>query len=211
MSSASKKKKFTKQSVSVGHTLEASYDISLFIAKRGTNQTIGEDLIKPSISVFLKTVMEKEDKVVKAISLRNNTVTSPIDELGEDIEAQLVETLKSRNFSLQMDESTPRDSEIVLLAYARYIDNGEFAEEMLFCKSLETPTSTADIYGKLTNYLHINNISMENIISCGADGAPVMMGKKKGCLKLMKDENPEMILVHCVIHRENLVGKNISS
>ncbi|GFU09767.1 SCAN domain-containing protein 3 [Trichonephila clavipes] len=34
-----------------------------------------------------------------------------------------------------------------------------------------------------------------------------MMGKK-GCLKLMKDENPEMILVHCVIHRENLVAKN---
>ncbi|XP_071042617.1 protein FAM200C-like [Parasteatoda tepidariorum] len=26
----------------------------------------------------------------------------------------------------------------------------------------------------------------------------------------MKDENPEMIPVHCVIHRENLVAKNIS-
>uniref|UniRef100_A0A0K2UQ81 SCAN domaincontaining protein 3like [Metaseiulus occidentalis] n=1 Tax=Lepeophtheirus salmonis TaxID=72036 RepID=A0A0K2UQ81_LEPSM len=51
---------------------------------------------------------------------------------------------------------------------------------------------------------------MENIISCGADGAPVMMGKKKGCLKLMKHENPEIILVHCVIHRENLVAKKIT-
>ncbi|XP_014779215.1 protein FAM200A-like [Octopus bimaculoides] len=36
------------------------------------------------------------------------------------------------------------------------------------------------------------------------------MGKKKGCLKLMEDENPEMFLVHCVIHRENLVSKNMS-
>ncbi|XP_071037949.1 protein FAM200C-like [Parasteatoda tepidariorum] len=44
---------------------------------------------------------------------------------------------------------------------------------------------------------------MKNITSCAADGAPNMMGKKNGCLKLMKDENPEMILVHCVIHREN--------
>ncbi|GFS82033.1 hypothetical protein TNCV_1790981 [Trichonephila clavipes] len=26
----------------------------------------------------------------------------------------------------------------------------------------------------------------------------------------MKDENPEMILGHCVIHRENLVAKNIT-
>jgi hypothetical protein len=34
-----------------------------------------------------------------------------------------------------------------------------------------------------------------------------MMGKKNGCLKLIKDENPDMIIVHCVIHRENLVAK----
>ncbi|XP_040565533.1 protein FAM200C-like [Lepeophtheirus salmonis] len=90
------------------------------------------------------------------------------------------------------------------------MDKGEFAEEMLFCKSLETTTSAADIYSKLINYLRVNNIPMENIISCAADGAPVMMGKKKGCLKLMKDDTPEMIIVHCVIHRENLVAKNIT-
>ncbi|XP_071035538.1 protein FAM200A-like [Parasteatoda tepidariorum] len=37
------------------------------------------------------------------------------------------------------------------------------------------------------------------------NGAP----EKNGRLKLMKDENPEMILVHCVIHMENLVARNI--
>jgi hypothetical protein len=50
---------------------------------------------------------------------------------------------------------------------------------------------------------------MKNITSCAADGAPNMMGNKNGCLKLMKGENPELLLVHCVIHRENLVAKNI--
>ncbi|GFV94339.1 uncharacterized protein TNCV_2267931 [Trichonephila clavipes] len=49
-------------------------------------------------------------------------------------------------FSLQIDESTLRDSEVVLLVYARYIGKGEFAEEMEFYKLLETITSTADIY-----------------------------------------------------------------
>ncbi|CAB4062203.1 unnamed protein product [Lepeophtheirus salmonis] len=51
---------------------------------------------------------------------------------------------------------------------------------------------------------------MENIISCAADGAPVLMGKKKGCLKLMKDEYLGMILVHYVIHRDNFVANNIT-
>ncbi|CAB4059090.1 unnamed protein product [Lepeophtheirus salmonis] len=114
--------------------------------------------------------------------LSNNTVTRRIDEMGEDIETQLVEKLKSRYFSLQMDESTLRDSEVALLAYTRYIDKVEFAEEVLFCKSLEIPTSAADIYGKLTKYLHVNNIPMENIIYCAADGAPVMMCKEKAAL-----------------------------
>ena len=48
---------------------------------------------------------------------------------------------------------------------------------------------------------------MENIILCVADGAPVMMGKNNGVLKLLKDDNPQMVLVHYVIHRHNLVSK----
>ena len=44
---------------------------------------------------------------------------------------------------------------------------------------------------------------IKNITVCAADGAPNMMGKKNGCLKLMKDENPEILLVHCVIHSKN--------
>ncbi|GFX08828.1 hypothetical protein TNCV_4228481 [Trichonephila clavipes] len=63
------------------------------------NHTI-EDLIKSSISAFLKTVLEKDDNADKAMLLSNNTVS-----------------------------------------------RSEFAEEMVFCKSLGTTTSAADIYG----------------------------------------------------------------
>ena len=89
--------------------------------------------------------------------LSNNTASKRIDEMSEDNEIQLVLKLKSRCFSLQMDESTLRDSEVVLLACARYIYKGKFADEMVFCKSLETTTFAADIYATLKNYLHVNN------------------------------------------------------
>ncbi|GFT99451.1 u3 small nucleolar RNA-interacting protein 2 [Trichonephila clavipes] len=124
---------FTAHTSTNNRVLEASYQISLFIAKAGKNHTIGENLIKPSISAFLKTVLEKDDKDVKAMPLSKNTVSRRIDEMGEDIEKQLVEKLKTRKFSVQMDESTFRDSEAVLITYVRYIDKGHFAEEM-FCK-----------------------------------------------------------------------------
>ncbi|GFW03066.1 zinc finger BED domain-containing protein 5 [Trichonephila clavipes] len=144
---------FTAHTSTNNRVLEANYQISLFISKIGKNHTIGETLIKPSISAFLKTVLEKDDKDENAMTLSKNTVSRRIDEMGEDTEKQFVEKLKTRKFSVQMDESTLRDN--------------------------------------------VNDIPMKHITSCAADGAPNMMGKKNGCLKLMKDANPEMILVHC--------------
>ena len=71
-----------------------------------------------------------------------------------------------------------RDNEALLLAYVRYIDKSKFAEDMLFCKSLETTITATNIYNKLKHYLHINNIPKKNITSCAADGAPVKMARK---------------------------------
>ncbi|GFX23292.1 SCAN domain-containing protein 3 [Trichonephila clavipes] len=158
---------FTAYTSTNNRVLEASYQISLFIAKTEKSYTIGEYLIKPSILAFLKTVLEKDDKDVEAMPLSKNTVSRRIDEMGEAIGKQLVEKLKTRKISVQVEESTLRDSVAVLITYI-------------------------------------------NITSCAADGAPNMMGKKIGCLKLMKDAHPEIILVHCVIHMQNLVAKNIS-
>ena len=36
------------------------------------------------------------------------------------------------------------------------------------------------------------------------------MGRRNGVLKLLKDDNPDMITVHCVINRENLVAGALS-
>ncbi|XP_067124764.1 zinc finger BED domain-containing protein 5-like [Centruroides vittatus] len=201
---------FTSRNVTNSRIQEASYQISLLIAKSGKSHTIGENLIKPSISAFMKTILEKDDEDVVAMPLSNNTVSRRIDEMGDEIEKQLVLKLKTRNFSVQMDESTLRDSEAVLITYVRYIERGQFAEEMLFCKQLESTTKSRDIYNIFKCYLDDNEIPMKNVISCAADGAPNMMGKKNGCLQLMKADNPEMTLIHCVIHKENLVAKNMS-
>ena len=111
---------------------------------------------------------------------------------------------------MQIDECTVRKSEALLLAYVRYIDKEKFQEEMLFCQSLETTTRGVDIYDKVSNYFDDNEIPKTNIVSYAADSAPAMMGKNTGCLKLLKDENLNMLVVHCVIHRENLVAKNLA-
>ena len=91
----------------------------MLIAKCEKIHAIGEYLIKPSKTALHKTVHEKDDNAVKVTPLSNNAVSKRVDEMKEDIETQLVEKLKSRYFSLQMEESTLRDSEVASLAYAR--------------------------------------------------------------------------------------------
>ena len=36
------------------------------------------------------------------------------------------------------------------------------------------------------------------------------MGSNKGVLKLLKDNQPEMMTIHCIIHRENLAAATLS-
>jgi hypothetical protein len=77
---------FSVRTSTQNRTPEATYEISLFIAKSGKNHTTGEGLIKAAISTFLKTVLEKDDKDVKGMPLSNNTVSKRIDEMAKDVE-----------------------------------------------------------------------------------------------------------------------------
>ena len=143
----------------------------MLIPKNGKNHTIGEQLLKPAISVFVKKVLQKDDKDVQAMPLNNSSVSRRIDEMGQEVEQQLIEKSKSQKFSLQIDECTIQKSEVLLLAYVRYIEKKNFQEEMLICQSLETTTRGIDIYNKVNKYFDDHQIPKTNIVLCAADGA----------------------------------------
>ncbi len=76
---------------------------------------------------------------------------SRIDEIAADLEEQLIVKLRQRQFTLQIDESTFAGSTALLMAYVRYVEDGSFHEEMLFCESMEMTTTgkigMSDIHG----------------------------------------------------------------
>ncbi|XP_065664564.1 protein FAM200B-like [Hydra vulgaris] len=72
---ATLKSLFTAHNVNINRTLEASYQISLLVAKSGRNHTIEEQLINTSIPRFVKTVFGEDDQDVKTMPQSNNTVS----------------------------------------------------------------------------------------------------------------------------------------
>jgi zinc finger BED domain-containing protein 5/7/8/9 len=183
----------------------------MLIAKAGKPHNIGEELILPAISEVISTVLHKSPhEIIKAIPLSQDTVRRRIDEMAENTENTLCNILKLKKFSLQLDESTLPGNEALLLAYVRFIEDGSLKEELLFAKQLKTNTKGESIFAVTEEYFKFNEIPLTNILSCATDGAPAMIGRYNGFVSYLKKAVPNVLTVHCIIHRQHLVAKNLS-
>jgi len=191
--------------------LIASYNISMMIAKTAKPHTIGEDLVLPAAKEIIESVMQRNaSSVLSSVSLSNDTVQRRIDEMSSDVLQQLVGILSVTKHSLQIDESTLNDNVSLLLGYVRFVHNSQPKEEMIFAISLPTDTRASSIFNAVKNFYEEKGIPMRNILQCATDGAPAMVGKHRGFIALMKEEIPGLIAIHCVIHRQHLVSRNLS-
>ena len=199
-----------KQTVTDG--LRASYNLSYLIAKSGKPHSIGEKLILPAVTEVLKTVMHHKcpEQITKSISLSNDTVRRRVDEMAINMEETLCTKLKTTEFSLQIDESTMPNNESLLLGYVRYVDNGSCVEELLFARKLVTNKTGLAIFRVVEGFFKEKDIPLTNIIACATDGEPAMVGCHRGFLSFLKEAVPGIFTVHCVIHRQHLIAKDMS-
>ncbi|KAM5223135.1 zinc finger BED domain-containing protein 5-like isoform 2-T2 [Hipposideros larvatus] len=203
--------KYHKQNVAA---VEASYLVELRIARAMKPHTIAEDLLLPAAKDIVQ-VMIGDEFVTKlsAISLSNNTVRRRIDDMSAEILDQVIQEIKSAQlpiFSIQLDESTDVANCSQLLVYVRYINDGSFKGEFLFCKSLETTTTARDVFDTVGSFLKEHKISWEKVCGvCTDGGAPAMLGCQSGFQRLVLNESPKVIRTHCMIHRQILAMKTL--
>uniref|UniRef100_A0A5S6Q4E5 DUF4371 domain-containing protein n=1 Tax=Trichuris muris TaxID=70415 RepID=A0A5S6Q4E5_TRIMR len=191
--------------------LQASYNVSLMIAKSGKPHTIGEELLLPVVSEILRTVLHKPPaEILKKIPLSNNTVQRRIDEMSRDVEQTLCNFLKNTEFSLQLDESILPGNEALLLAYVRFIKEEQLVQEFLFARELPTDSKGTSIFLMVNEFFKEKEIPLTNIIAVATDGAPSMVGCRTGFISHLKKVVPGVLAIHCVIHRQHLVARCLS-
>ena len=80
----------------------------------------------------------------------------------------------------------------------------------MFARLLGTDTKGESVYRAVEDYFQKKSIPLTNIISCTTDGAPSMVDRYRGFLSYLKKAVPKVLTVHCVIHWQHLVEKNLS-
>uniref|UniRef100_A0A803K116 DUF4371 domain-containing protein n=1 Tax=Xenopus tropicalis TaxID=8364 RepID=A0A803K116_XENTR len=183
------------------------------IARAMKPHTIAEDLLLPAAKDIVRVMIGDEFVTkLRAISLSNETVRRRIDDMSADILDQVIQEIKSAPlpiFSIQLDESTDVANCSQLLVYVRYINGGDFKDEFLFCKALQTTTTARHVFNTVSSFLKEHKISWEKVCGVCTDGAPAMLGCRSGFQRLVLNESPKVIGPHCMIHRQVLAMKTL--
>ena len=125
------------------------------------------------------------------------------------IQSQLLDRLRSCQFSIQLDESTDIANAAELAVFVRYPWKGEILEDFLFCKEVPGRTTAGEIFALLDGFMTEAGLSWEKCVAVCTDGAAAMTGRKSGVVARIKAVNPKVISTHCMLHRQALASKGM--
>ena len=190
----------------------ASYLVALRIAKTMKPHTIGEQLVKPAALEMVKIVCGDEAaKKLQSIPLSDNTVRSRIIDMSLDIKENVLSRMKrAGKWSFQLDESTDIGNDAQLMVFVRFEGEVDLEEEFLLCTPFKTTTTGADIFNTMNDFHEQEGLSWSSCMSLCTDGAPAMLGVRQGFTARVQKLNPEVKIVHCLLHRENLASQHLS-
>ncbi|KAK0146239.1 General transcription factor II-I repeat domain-containing protein 2 [Merluccius polli] len=114
-------------------------------------------------------------------------------------------------FSIALDESVDVNDIPRLAVMARYCDS-TVREELCCLKPMPDTTKGEDIARALIEHFEERGINMDKVFAVTTDGAPAMVGRQKGAVKLIEEKVGHPIMkLHCIIHQENLCAKMSNS
>ncbi|XP_066473215.1 uncharacterized protein [Tiliqua scincoides] len=202
---------FTNQTKVNANGLLSSYKMAYHIAQCKKPHTIAEELILPAaVDMVTSMLGEEAGKQLLKVPLSNNTISRRIDDMAEDINDQLICSLKGKEFALQLGEATTNHKDTYLICYVRFVNEKKIVEDLLFCKEMKGGTTDEDMFEVLDDFMVQNQIDWEKCVGVCTDEGRSMAGCYQGLQALIQSKAPHALWTHCIIHREALAAENLS-
>ena len=147
--------------------------------------------------------------------MSDNSVKRRIEDMSSDILAQIVHGIKKSAFpiALQLEESTDVAYISQLFVFVCYLQKAgtklKLKEEFLFCESLQTRAAATDVMNLIKAFFKKHDILLAKIGFVCIDGAPARLGCKLEFVALLKEMNPNLVIIHCISHRYALMSKTL--
>ncbi|KAL4101232.1 hypothetical protein QTP88_021252 [Uroleucon formosanum] len=171
------------------------------------------EIVKECMLEVATALFQENKKIVTSIqdiplSARSNTRRTEL--LAAENKKSLFELLhKSPCYCIALDESCDLVDSEQMSIFVRFFDiaNKVFREELLAILTFEGKTRGEDLFKSFDNFMKKSDLSYDKIVSISTDGAPAMMGKEKGLLKRIRDNNSGILTYQCIIHQTSLCSK----
>ncbi|CAG2195865.1 unnamed protein product [Mytilus edulis] len=134
-----------------------------------------------------------------------STLLKLLENIGLQTENDLVEKVKAADcFSVLLDDSSDVSTIEQMICYVNFWNGNACDINFLFIENVLKNASFANaenLYTVVKSKLESLGLDMSKLSGVSTDGASVMVGKKEGLVKRLKDDNPALVAIHCICHR----------
>uniref|UniRef100_A0A671LGH7 Uncharacterized protein n=1 Tax=Sinocyclocheilus anshuiensis TaxID=1608454 RepID=A0A671LGH7_9TELE len=141
------------------------------------------------------------------LQLKNITVTRNQLTMASEIERVQINDITSADFfSLALDESTDICNTAQLSIVGRYVSGDIIREAIL---PMKLTTKGEEVLKVFMDFATEKKLPLDKLVSVCTDGAPSMVGKRKGFVSLLCEQEKRHILhYHCALHQQALCAQS---
>lgn len=191
-------------------SIAASYEVALEIVKAKKPFSDGVLIKNCAIKMAKQFNETKIAEKFETVSVSHQTIARRVDHINQYVSKKLHDTVKEcKYFSLCLDESTDLSDISQLVIFIRTIQNDfSVSEEMLDLIPLHGTTKGTDIF-EAVNKVVSDYGGFDKCTCIVTDGARAMLGTGIGFAGLLKQNNINCPVIHCIVHQEALCGQTL--
>lgn len=144
-----------------------------------------------------------DSSIAKLVKCGRTKSVQLVEYIAKQASQNVMSDLRTKKFSLIVDETTDISTKSCIVFLARYFDKAHGVHDKFIALLELTKSDAISIFNLIKDFFSSNNIPLKNLIGLATDGANVMAGNINGLQALLKSET-DLFYIKCSCHSLHL-------